>query len=251
MNRRPAPPARLLLGTAVVLALTSGCSGADDPAPKPASPTPTPTTSTTAPASTPSTTAPASTPSGAVTTPPGTTLAFGSPGTVTWPTTRGRPGTLTLTVSSLQQATWKMFRGYQRTPEIKQHVPWFVTVHAVNAGTDGLGKEPLPLRVLDDAGRLVEPSTFADTFSRCPSKPLPKKFPAGAETDACLVFLVPAGATPTAVEHRPDLTTEPVRWTGPTGKVAPDKPKGKDGKKATGKKATGNKSEGENAEQGD
>ncbi|MEO5711836.1 MAG: hypothetical protein ABIQ59_18655, partial [Nocardioidaceae bacterium] len=76
---------------------------------------------------------------------------------------------------------------------------------------------------------------FTTSFKPCPSKSLPKKFPAGASLSTCLVFLSPDRGTLESVSYRPSQEFNPITWTGDlsTPKPAPKKTKKN---KATSKK---------------
>lgn len=216
-----------MAATAAVL-LVTGLTGCDDETPE-ATAQVTPTVTLSAePSATPS--APV-TPSGPVLTTPGSTLRFGESAKVAT-TGKKREGALKLTVTGLHRAKWSLFEGWKVGKRLRKHQPIFVDVKVRNIGAVNLGGAEVPLHLLDVQDRLIEASTFADTFKSCPSTPLPKPFKKDAQVTRCLVFLVPDGAEVTAVVHRSSAEADLVRWTGPTT------PWKQPGKKNTGKKGS-------------
>jgi len=93
----------------------------------------------------------------------------------------------------------------------------------------------VPLYIVDDQNRLIEPSVFTGTFQPCEGSMFPKKFKNGDQVKACLVYLAPDKGELTAVSFRPDQEFDPITWTGEMTRAgADDKKKSGDEQKKSG-----------------
>lgn len=204
----------LLAAGLLVLTGLSGCGGDPEDGPeRSAAPTTTPPT-----AAAPVVTGP---PAGHATpdvevelTPPGTDLAAGETGTVAHQAGQQPVAVLDLTVLALEKASWKQFTGWRVDDDTRAMQPYFVTVGVENLGSSDLAGREVPLYALDAAGRLVQATTFATPFERCPSTGLPESFTTGAATAVCLVYLVPEKGDLEGVSYRPAQEFEPITWSG-------------------------------------
>ncbi|MDP2775682.1 MAG: hypothetical protein Q8O61_19165, partial [Nocardioides sp.] len=166
-----------------VLALSSaalvGCS--DDPEEDPPSsdpePSATPTPESSPGSATASDTPYLPVPDGVELTAQGTELALGDTAVVGYQPRQDVVGVLGVTVQRIDKTSFKeSFAGWKLGPEFTGTTPYFVRARLTNDGESDLGGRPVPLRIVDSADRLVEPSQFKGTFEPCPSKPFPKKF---------------------------------------------------------------------------
>lgn len=210
--------AALVAALTVPALLLSACGGADDEEPRKASASP----------SVDLPTGDVEVPSGTTLTKAGTELEFGKTATVAYEPNSAKGSVLALRVDSVRTGTIADFSGYQLDARTKQSRPYYVRVTVRNAGDGDLGRSPVPLLAVDSRDTLVQPSTFDNTFERCPSTPLPASFGAGKTYRGCLVYLIPAGGKVTAISYRPLQAFEPITWTGtiaPAGKTKPAKKK--------------------------
>lgn len=198
------PRARLLATGLLVAALgLAGCGGTDDgkaaPSPSPSPTAPTPTVEV---------------PSGVTLTDPGTTLDFGQPATVPYRPNDRRGSVLELTVTSVRRATIDDFAAYVLDKRTRRSTPYYVKVTVANAGTGDVGGTDVPLWAVDGSDTLVHSSTFTNSFQRCPSQSLPKRFGPGERLRTCLVYLLPDRGELTAVSFRPLQAFAPIEWHG-------------------------------------
>ena len=100
-----------------------------------------------------------------------------------------------------------------------------------NVGDGDVGQTPIPLWAVDDKNTLIQASSFTNSFSRCPSTPLPTTFAPNASVTTCLVFLVPDHGKLTGVSYRPLQAVAPIVWTGDIKPAAPATTPGKKKKK--------------------
>ena len=184
----------LLLPAALALSV-GGCSG---PAPE-ERPDPT-TTPTTAP--------------GDAGTAPGTDLAFGESAVLVWQPEADLTGELELSVDRVSEQDQSVFEGWARDEAMAASRPYFVAVTVANLGESDLGAQDVPLYLRDDDGNLGAPWTLGGTFTECQSGPLPDPFPAGAEVQMCLVYLVPDGGRIRDMVFEPTEGYDPITWTG-------------------------------------
>ena len=198
--RRP----RAVLAAALTLAIASvvlaGCGGDDEPEAD-ASSTPTPTSNVTV-------------PEGVTLTEAGTELDFGESANVAYEPNPERNSVLELTVRGVQQGTVADLSNYVRDDKTKASTPYYVQVGVKNIGTGDVGNSPIPLWAVDSTNTLIQASSFTNSFTKCPSKPLPASFPPNATTTSCLVYLVPDRGTLTGVSYRPLQAVAPIVWTG-------------------------------------
>ena len=164
-------------------------------------------------------------PSGTKLTAPGTDLGFGDAATVAYEANKQKASVLTLTVDSVQTGTIKDFAAYQLDARTKQSTPFYVKATVKNVGTGDLGGAAVPLLAVDAKNTLIQASSFSNTFTKCPSTGLPAKFGAGTSSSVCLVYLVPAAGSLTAMSYRPLQAFEPITWKGTVKPVALTKKK--------------------------
>lgn len=147
-------------------------------------------------------------------------LTVGDATTVDWTPRAGLAGRINLHVTALQQAPWNYFAGWQVPQNTKATTrPYFVRATVANVGNVDLGGQPVPLYVQDAANQLVAASTFgsstgSQSFHPCHPDRLPRRFPHGARVHTCLVMLVPHRSRVVGVTYRPQVTDQPITWTG-------------------------------------
>ena len=153
--------------------------------------------------------------------PPGVTLSkygaelkFGESATVGYAPNANRATVLKLTVVSVTQGTVADLGGYSLNDRMRASTPFYVQVAVENLGIGDVGKTPVPLAFEDNRKALILPSTFTDTFAKCPSTPFPTTFAPKAKGTFCLVYLTPDRGTFSAMSFRPSQAFEPIRWTG-------------------------------------
>ncbi len=168
-------------------------------------------------------------PQGVTLTQAGTVLKFGEPALVAFEPNTERSSVLSLVVEGVKAGKIADFSAYQLKDSTRKSRPYYVQVSVENVGTGDVGGADIPLYAVDERNRLIEFSSFNNTFEKCPSQPLPTAFGADKEVKGCLVYLVPEGGTLTSMSFRPLQTFEPILWEGT---IAPaDTPKKKDAKK--------------------
>ncbi|WP_395692874.1 hypothetical protein [Nocardioides sp.] len=180
-------------------------------------------------------------PDGVELTEQGSQLSVGDHAVVAYHPRQDQVGVLDLQVTELQKASVKDLSAWQLSPEQKASTPYYVRATVKNVGDTDLGGRPVPLYVVNEKNVLLEATPFASSFEPCPSTPLPDKFPTGASTKACLVYLAPDHGQLTAVSFRPDESFNPITWTGdvvPYEAPKPPKPS-KSGKAKNSKKGNG------------
>lgn len=153
-------------------------------------------------------------PPGITLSPFGTELKFGQPATVGYAPSSSRATVLKLTVVSVTQGSVADLSSYSLNDRIRTSTPFYVQVAAENLGIGDVGKTPVPLALEDNRKALILPSTFTDTFAKCPSTPFPTTFAPKAKANFCLVYLTPNRGAFGAMSFRPSQANEPIRWTG-------------------------------------
>lgn len=220
---------------ALSAAAMTGCS--DEPEEDPPSSDPEPSATSTPGSATASETPYLPVPDGVELTAQGTQLALGDSAVVAYHPRQDVVGVLGITVERIDKTSFKeSFAGWKLGPEFTGTTPYFVRALLTNEGEADLGGRPVPLRIVDSADRLVEPSEFKGTFEPCPSKPFPETFGPGDSRRVCLVFLAPEGSQLEAVSFRPSQDFNPITWTGTITKPLPDQPKGNKGNNGKGDK---------------
>ncbi len=164
-------------------------------------------------------------PDGVVLTDQGSELGLGEPAVVAWRPRQGEVGVLKLTVRSLEHADIKALKDWQLDAAGRASSLYYVTVSAKNVGDGNLGGRRIPLYLLAGRNTLVESNAFRSRFEPCPSPALPKSFGPGAQTKACLVFLVPRHGQLHAASFRPTEDFNPITWVGKVTEWKPPKPK--------------------------
>ncbi|PKH42841.1 hypothetical protein SAMN05192575_10332 [Nocardioides alpinus] len=150
-----------------------------------------------------------STPAG---TDPGSDL--GEAAVLVWQPATSVTGVLELSVDAVAEQRRSVFDGWVRDDAMAASRPYFVTVSLRNTGESDLGGFDVPLYLRDDTGALGAPWTLGGDFTACQSGPLPSPFEAGAETEMCLVYLVPDGARIDDMVFEPTEGFDPISWTG-------------------------------------
>jgi hypothetical protein len=134
-------------------------------------------------------------------------------------------------VDSIQAARIADFAAYQLDERTKQARPYYVRVRVKNVGPGDLSRMAVPLYAVDQTDTLIQQSTFNNSFTRCPSQPLPAGFGTGKTLAGCLVYFVPNGGTLTKMSYRPLQAFEPITWEGailpPATQKKDEKKKGK------------------------
>jgi hypothetical protein len=166
-------------------------------------------------------TANVSVPAGVTLTKAGTQLKFGQKATVAYEPNAQRNTVLELTVTAATQGTIDDLGSYVLDERTKASTPYYVDVTVTNVGDGDVGQTPIPLWAVDNANTLIQASSFTNSFTRCPSTPLPTSFAPNATQNACLVFLVPDHGTLTGLSFRPLQAVAPIVWTGPITSATP------------------------------
>lgn len=159
-------------------------------------------------------------PSGVTLTKAGAELRFGQVALVAYEPNTQKSSVLSVRVDSVQTGAISEFFGYQLDARAKQSRPYYVRYTVRNAGTGDLGRAPVPLLAVDARNTLIQPSSFNNTFTRCPSTPLPASFRAGKVLRGCLVFLVAGNGRLIEMSYRPLQAFEPITWKGTIAPVA-------------------------------
>ncbi len=168
-------------------------------------------------------------PEGVELTEAGTTLEFGQPAVVAYEPNTERSSVLSMSVNSVQTGQIRDFAAYQLDARTKRSRPYYVRVTARNVGKGDLSRAAVPLLAVDNRDTLIQPSSFNNTFRKCPSTPLPAGFGPGKAANLCLVYLVPNGGRLTEMSFRPLQAFEPILWKGPIKPVVAKKKSKKKG----------------------
>jgi len=166
-------------------------------------------------------------PEGVELTEAGTTLDFGKAAVVAYEPNTRRRSVLSVAVNSVQTGRIKDFAAYQLDARTKRSRPYYVRVTARNVGKGDLSRAAVPVLAVDTRDTLIQPSSFNNTFRKCPSTPLPAGFGPGKSARLCLVYLVPNGGRLTEMSFRPLQAFEPILWKGPVKPVVLEKKSGK------------------------
>lgn len=162
---------------------------------------------------------------------PGTDLDLGERATLVWQPAADLTGVLDLSVQGVAEQRQSVFDGWVRDDVMAASRPYFVTVSLSNAGATDLAGQDVPLYLRDDNGTLGAPWTLGGDFTACQSGPLPDPFGTGAETEMCLVYLVPDGARIRDLVFEPTEGYDPITWSGEVQRPAKQKARRKDGKR--------------------
>jgi hypothetical protein len=220
MTRAVAP----MIATVVALGLAAcSSSGGDSSAKASASPTST-----------------ISVPSGVSLTDEGSTLSFGQSATVIFAANQKRGSTIEVSVKKAVKGSVSDFKRFILDDPYKKKADYYyVYVTVKNVGEGDVGGVPVPLWGVNAKNVLLPAVNFTTHFAKCPSKPLPAKFAAGASFSTCLVYLSPNHGTLESVSYRPTQAFNPITWTGHVFTAKPQPKKApKHGKK---NKKSGNK----------
>lgn len=232
--RRPALSlAVLTTASALVLAGCSSDSGGTS-ATKDSSSTSSADASSPGATASPSASSTVAVPDTAAVTDQGSKLSYGDSGTVIYEPTAGKGTVLRLTVKAVRKGTLADFKGFILDDSYKQKASYYyATVQVKNVGKGDVGGVGVPLWGVNKANTLLPAVNFTTGFKPCPSKPLPKRFAAGATLSTCLVYLSPDHGTLEAVSYRPSQEFNPITWTGDltTPKPTPRKTAKKKGQK--------------------
>ena len=130
-----------------------------------------------------------------------------------------------MTVTAAAQGSIDDLSSYVLDDRTKASTPYYVNVSVKNVGDGDVGQTPIPLWAVDRSNTLIQASSFTNSFTRCPSTPLPTTFAPNATIDACLVYLVPDHGTLTGLSFRPLQAVAPIVWKGDvTPPAAPPTP---------------------------
>jgi hypothetical protein len=175
-------------------------------------------------------------PEGVTLTKPGTELDFKERAVVAYEPNTRRKSVLQLTVDSVKAGRISDLAAYQLDARTRRSRPYYVRARVKNVGTGDLSRAGIPLYAVDSHNSLIRPSSFDNTFAKCPSKPLPAGFTAGKAYSGCLVYLVPPGASLVEMSYRPLQAFEPITWKGTIIPAVTKKPNKKPTKKPAKKK---------------
>jgi hypothetical protein len=126
-----------------------------------------------------------------------------------------------MTVADATQGAIGDLGSYVLDERTKASTPYYVDVAVKNVGDGDVGQTPIPLWAVDNANTLIQASSFTNSFTRCPSTPLPTTFAPNATVTTCLVFLVPDHGTLTGLSYRPLQAVAPVIWKGTVTPATP------------------------------
>lgn len=228
VTRAPVTPALVTTVLAAAL-LLSGCGGAskDEPQAKPSTDLPTGNVQV---------------PDEVTLTEGGSALRFRETATVAYEPNTQRSSVLEMSVDSVQQGRITDFAAYPLDAATKSSRPYYVRFRAKNVGSGDLSRAAVPLFAVNDTNALVQPSSFGNTFAKCPSRPLPDGFAPGESFKGCLAYLIPDDGTLTAMSFRPLQDFEPITWEGKVLPPVKTKAEKLAAKKAAVKKARTKKS---------
>jgi hypothetical protein len=214
----PVPRAALRAAVLTVAAsfVLAGCGGAEKPTTQPSVTLPTGNVNV---------------PAGVELTKPGAELKFGEKAVVAYEPNADRSTVLEMTVTGATQGSIADLGSYVLDERTKASTPYYVDVAVKNVGDGDVGQTPIPLWAVDSANTLIQASSFTNSFSRCPSTPLPTTFAPNAAVTTCLVFLVPDHGTLTGLSYRPLQAVAPVIWKGTVTPATPPTPTNKHKKK--------------------
>jgi hypothetical protein len=153
-------------------------------------------------------------PDGVTLTKAGTALKFGQTATVAYEPNTQRSSVLELTVLSVQTGRIADLAAYQLDDATKKARPYYARVRVKNVGTGDVSRSAIPLYAVDSSNALVLPSSFNNTFAKCPSTPLPAGFTNGKTVNGCLTYLIPPGKSLVEMSFRPLQAFEPITWKG-------------------------------------
>jgi hypothetical protein len=170
-------------------------------------------------------------PTGVELTKPGAELKFGEKAVVAYEPNAERNTVLEMTVTGATQGAISDLGSYVLDERTKASTPYYVDVAVKNVGDGDVGQTPIPLWAVDNSNTLIQASSFTNSFTRCPSMPLPTTFAPNATVTACLVYLVPNHGTLTGLSYRPLQAVAPIIWKGTVAPVTPPATKNKNKKK--------------------
>ncbi|WP_232679134.1 hypothetical protein [Nocardioides sp. R-C-SC26] len=215
---------RLRIGGALAVLALAGCGGGSG-APETPSPSDSPSPSATA--------SPAASsgalqsepylevPDGVTLAPPGTERRLKEAAVAAWMPRQDLVGVLEVDVRRLERTTVaRSLTDYSLDVGARDVVPYFVHLLVRNRGATDLGNRQVPLYAVTDAQELVGPTGIEQDFAECPGSLLPAVFAPGDLARSCLIFLMPAGRSLSAVMFRPPEGIVPITWTGPVTNLA-------------------------------
>lgn len=230
------PPVLRVLSGLLALVLLAGCGGGEEKEKKKDASSP---TASATPAETPY----LDVPEGVTLTAGGTNLGLGQKAMVAWQPRQKEVAAVELSVVRIERTSFDAsFGGWKIDDRTAAMTPYFVRFEVTNATDVNLGGNAVPLYLSDDAGTLVEASTFKGSFRLCSGGVLPKAFGKAADADLCLVYFVAQGRELTNLTFQLPGDLEPVTWAGEISKkVEPPKPEKKSKKGKAGKKGKADK----------
>jgi hypothetical protein len=159
-------------------------------------------------------------PSGLTLTNYGSVLSFGQSANVAFSANSARKTILELKVISATQGSLDDFAQYNVDDATRASTPYYVEVYVKNLGFGDVGQSGIPLFLVDNLNKLIRPSSFTTTFTKCPSMQFPVSFAPQAELTTCLVYLAPDHATMTGISFRAIQKFAPILWQGAVTPVA-------------------------------
>jgi hypothetical protein len=121
---------------------------------------------------------------------------------------------------SATQGSLDDFAQYNVDDATRASTPYYVEVYVKNLGFGDVGQSGIPLFLVDNLNKLIRPSSFTTTFTKCPSMQFPVSFAPQAELTTCLVYLAPDHATMTGISFRAIQKFAPILWQGAVTPVA-------------------------------
>lgn len=180
--------------------LLGACTGDDEPAEPTAS------------ATTPGVPEGFAVPDGVTITEPGTTLAPGTAADVVWEPAEAEATVLGVTVVRVRAGSIKDLRSFSLDAQTKASTPYYVDVTATNRGPAALTNVQVPLLARDSGNVLTQPSRIVGQVKPCRGNALPASLAVGQSAKACLLYLVPKGATLQSVDLVTGTQADAVRW---------------------------------------
>lgn len=196
-------PVRACFALGLTLVLASGCAsstggGAEEPI------------------AAPSQSAQIDVPDGVDLTGAGARLAIGERASAIYTVDDQRTSVISVTVDKIVSGSTKRdFKDFSLTAKSRASTPYYVDAVVRNDGPGALDKARVPVFGYDSSKAYFPPSDLIGRFDRCVGGPLPVTFEAGDTVKRCLVFLVPAGETLSAVQLRTEDVNAPISWPAP------------------------------------
>ncbi len=207
--RRRVRPRAVLAGLALVLVGCSNGGQEPDGAQSPAAETPgVPTSSS------------AELPTETSLTQPGTELELGERGSAIYSPDGDRTSVLAVTITAVRTGSAEDFTNFALSKAEQRSSIYYVDAALRNAGEQALGGAAVPLYAVDRSGASVPPTNLVGRFKPCAGGGvLPPGFEPTARTRTCLLYLLPRGSRPVAVQMG-DADGE-IAWSVPADDIQP------------------------------